>query len=246
MGEEEAVLQMESSFKELFTKIYKECKQTIEACNNPKSKDLPHNPLFSAAYLARLLKQYMNTAPLWSNLLLGNFARRYNYSSDDIRLPCTCHFGRTTGVSESQMRILKETILHKKVHTRIDEVATVMGDTIEAIELQYADHIFMKKRQNHILPAKQNKPAGEGWNKRKRMKNATGLYTSDKPSVHLGAMYNTRLLGQNDNALLGKYFKNSIIIVITYDVHQFDVLFFSFVHFLYICDNSFHLFPNYL
>ncbi|CAF4983965.1 unnamed protein product, partial [Rotaria magnacalcarata] len=53
----------------------------------------------------------MPTAPIWSNLLLGTFAQRYRYSSNLVVPPCSCHFGRTTGKSESQMRVLKEAIL---------------------------------------------------------------------------------------------------------------------------------------
>ena len=64
----------------------------------------------------------MPTASVWSSLLLGNFAQRYGYSLESVVLPCSCHFGRTTGVSESQMRVLKEAILSKKIYTRINEV----------------------------------------------------------------------------------------------------------------------------
>ncbi|CAF5057256.1 unnamed protein product, partial [Rotaria magnacalcarata] len=63
------------------------------------------------------------TAPIWSNLLLGNFGQRYGYSLNSTVPPCSCHLGRTTGASESQMRVLKEAILSKKIYSRIDEVA---------------------------------------------------------------------------------------------------------------------------
>ncbi|CAF4737586.1 unnamed protein product, partial [Rotaria sp. Silwood2] len=52
-------------------------------------KDLPANPLFSAAYLTRILNLYMPTAPIWSNLLLGNFAQRYGYSLESVVPPCS-------------------------------------------------------------------------------------------------------------------------------------------------------------
>ncbi|CAF5148545.1 unnamed protein product, partial [Rotaria sp. Silwood1] len=102
---------IESSFKSLFITIYQQCKDLLKIYDASEWKDLPANPLFSAAYLSRILKLYMPTAPIWSNLLLGNFAQRYGYSLESAVSPCSCHFGRTTGVSESQMRVLKEAIL---------------------------------------------------------------------------------------------------------------------------------------
>jgi hypothetical protein len=107
------------------------------------------------------------------------------------------------------MRILKEAILNKKVYTRIDEVVTKMGETIEAVEMQFADYHSIKKHKDRVLPFKKQKPAEEPWNKRKQMKKNTGSYTSEKPPKNLVAMMNTRLLGQNDDSLLGKYCKNS-------------------------------------
>ncbi|CAF1667456.1 unnamed protein product [Adineta ricciae] len=110
LGEEDAVLQIESPFNELFTRIYEECKETLKVYDEPQWNNLPNNPLFSAAYLTRLLKLYMPTEPIWSNLLLGNFTSRYGYNSNFATVPCCCHTGRTTGVSESRMRVLKEAI----------------------------------------------------------------------------------------------------------------------------------------
>ena len=111
MGEEEAVLSIESSFKEFFTNIYRQCKEWIKVDDSPPWDNLSANPLFSAVYLQRLLELSMPMAPIWSNLLLGNFVQRYGYSSTTNVPPCLCHSGRTTGVSESQMRLLKEAIL---------------------------------------------------------------------------------------------------------------------------------------
>jgi hypothetical protein len=215
---------MESSFKDLFTTIYQEIKQLVKPYDAPHWENLPHNPLFSAAYLARLLKLYMPVAPIWSNLLLGNFAARYNYPSNSVIASCKCHFGRTTGTSESQMRVLKEAILVNKVYTRVDEVVTKLGETIEAIETQFADHFILKKHKSRMLPNKKQNPAAEPWNKRKKTKKKFGGYTSEKPQINLVAMMNTRLLGQNDDALLGKYSKVCIVMTVANDIY----LFFSF------------------
>ncbi len=204
----------------MFTAIYQECKERLKAFDAPEWATLPQNPLFSAAYLARLLKLYMPTAPIWSNLLLGNFALRYNYPSDSVISPCTCHFGRTTGTSESQMRVLKEAILANKIYTRVDEVATKLGETIEAIEIQFADHSIMKKQTTRVLPAKKQKSASEPWNKHKKTKKKTGLYTSEKPCTNLVAMANTKLLGQDDDTLLGKYFQKFMMIIVTNNTYQ--------------------------
>jgi hypothetical protein len=196
---------MDSSFKELFTAAYRHCIELIKDYDGPAWKDLPSNPLFSSKFLHRLLKFYMPTAPIWSNLLSGNFFRRYGYPSDSAITSCACHFGRTTGTSECRMRVLKETILNKKIYSRIDEVVSKLGDTIEAVEIQYADYASMQKRKARLLPAKKQKLAEERWSKRKKTARTTGLYTSEKPPVNLITMMTTRLLGRNDDANLGKF-----------------------------------------
>jgi hypothetical protein len=202
-GEEEAVLYMESSFKELFTTIFQQSKESLKTYDAPQWENLPNNPLFSAAYLTRLLKLYMPTAPIWSNLLLGDFAHRYGYKLDSVMQPCSCNFGRTTGVSESHIRVLKEAILHHKVYTRIDEVVSILGETIEAVEIQFADYVSIKKTKSRLLPDKKQKQAEEQWNKRKKTARTTGVYTSEKPPMNLVAMMNTQLLGKNDDSNLG-------------------------------------------
>ena len=94
----------------------------------------------------------MPTAPIWSNLLLDNL-----YSSESVVSPCLCHFGRTTGVSQSQMQVLKEAILSKKTYTRINEVISKLGETIEAVKIQFADFISIKRTKNRLLPANKQK-----------------------------------------------------------------------------------------
>ena len=194
-GEEEAILHIESSFKQIFTTIFQQSKKILKIYDEPQWENLPNNPFFSATYLTRLLELSMPTAPIWSNLLLGNFMHRYDYATTSAQPPCVCHFGRTTGVSESRMRVLKEAILNQKVYSRVDEVVTKLRETIEAVEFQFADYVFIKKIKNNILPAKKQKPAEERWNKRKTTSRSTGIYTSEKPLINLVAMMNTRLLG---------------------------------------------------
>ncbi|CAF1029304.1 unnamed protein product [Rotaria sordida] len=194
---------IESSFKTLFITIHQQCKDLLKIYDASEWKDLSANPLFSAAYVSRILKLYMPTAPISSNLLLDNFAQRYGYSLESVISPCSCHFGRTTGVSESQMRVLKEAILSKKIYTRIDEVISKLGETIEAVEIQFADFMLIKRTKSRLLPANKLKKIEEPWNKRKKIaKPATGIYTSTKPSMNLMAMVNTRLLGRNDDVNL--------------------------------------------
>lgn len=203
LGEEEAIAQMESSFKVSFTNTFRECKELLAMYDTPMWQNLPSNPLFSAPYLNRLLKLYMPTVPIWSNILLGNFSRRYGYKRESVIPPCPCHSGRTTGVSESKMRLLKEAILNKKIYSRIDEVASKMGETIEAIEIQFADHASSTRSKERLLPAKKNNSARESWRKHKKSGKTTGMYTSEKPSINLVAMVNKQLIGQNEESNLG-------------------------------------------
>lgn len=195
---------MQSSFKELFSTIKQQCKDALKTYDAPQWETLPNNPLFSVTFLNRILKQYMPTAPLWSNLLLGNFSHRYGYSSSSIAPPCSCHFGRTTGTSESQMRVLKQAVLSKKMYSRIDEVVNKLGETIEAVEIQFADCIMLKRTKNKLLPAKKQKLAEEQWNKRKKTgKSPVGIYTSKPPPTSLVTMMNNRLLGHDSDTNLG-------------------------------------------
>ena len=154
---------------------------------------LSTNPLFSAAYLSRILKLYMSTAPIWSNLLLGDFVQRYGYSSESTVSPCSC---RITGISESKMRVLKEVVLSKKMYTRIDEVICKLGETIEVVEIQSADFISIKRTKDQLLPVNKQKKIEEPWNKyMKNTKPVIDVYTSTKPSISIMAIVNTRLLG---------------------------------------------------
>ena len=173
--------------------------------DTPTWKKLPPNPLFSAVFLQKLLKFYMPFAPIWSNLLLGNFLQRYGYSTTkSIGNQCSCHYGRTTGVSEAQMRVLKEAILKHKVYSRVDQVISKISENIEAIEIQFADHALNPKVKMRILPTKKQKPAEETWNKRKKTRKTTGVYTSEKPPVDLITMMHRRLLEEQDDKKLGK------------------------------------------
>ena len=211
LGEEDALLSMTSSFKEMFQNIYQESNGLIKEYDAPEWDSLSSNPLFSAIFLKRLLKLYMPIAPLWSNLLLGDFLQRYDYSeTKSIAAPCSCHFGRTTGVSESQMRVLKEAVLTNKVDSRVDQVIGKIDEVIEAIETRFADHASNPKTKMRILPAKKQKPAEESWNKRKKASRTTGVYTSEKPTVNLITMMNKRLLSQNDDDNLGKVSRNEL------------------------------------
>ena len=56
-----------------------------------------------------------------------------------------------------------------------------------------------------ILSAKKQNLAEEQWNKRKKTSRKTGVYTTEKPPKSIVSMMNTRLLGQNDDANLGKH-----------------------------------------
>jgi hypothetical protein len=194
---------MESSIKELFTTLFQQCEELLKIYDGAQWEHLPSNTLFSATYLTHILKLYMPTAPIWSNLLLGNFAHRYGYTTVSIVSPCSCHFGRTTESSESQIRVLKEAILHNKIYTRIDEVVSKLGESIKAVEIQFADYVLIKKSKNQVLPVNKQKPAEEPWNKHKKRTRTTGVYTSEKPPKNLIAMMNTELLGQNDDTNLG-------------------------------------------
>jgi hypothetical protein len=122
------------------------------------------NPYYSPVYLKRILTLYLSTAPLWSNLMMGNLVR-YGYQNFEPIEHCGCHNSRTTGISESRMKVVKRTILGGEVSSRIDQVVQKLGSNIRQTEMNYCSHYLLNLTRNKSGRAKQIL-AEEGWNKR--------------------------------------------------------------------------------
>ena len=89
----------------------------------------------------------------------------------------------------------------------MDEVVTKLGESIEAVECQFTDFIFMKNNKNHVVPVIKLKKAGEAWVKRTKTtdSNREG-YTFGSPNLNLAGMMNARLLSQSNNENLDNVF----------------------------------------
>ncbi|CAF1378755.1 unnamed protein product [Didymodactylos carnosus] len=98
--------EMKSPFKMDFSTIYNEVSKTVNNYNNDKIWD---NPVYCPDFLTILLEKFMDTAPIWSNLLLDDLSR-YGYKNLPNYIHCGCLIKRTTGISESRTNYVKNVI----------------------------------------------------------------------------------------------------------------------------------------
>ena len=117
--------------------------------------------------------------------MLGNLSR-FGYQQVTEPLEhCGCHNSRTTGLSESRMKVVKKTILGGEVSSRIDQVAQKLGSTIRQVEINYSNHYLLNLTRNRTARGKKIL-AEETWNKRGplRPRTTTSFY-SEKPKIPL-------------------------------------------------------------
>jgi hypothetical protein len=141
------------------------------------------NPYYNPTYLKRILSLYLPVAPIWSNLMMGNLAR-YGYEFVEAIEHCGCHNSRTTGISESRMKVVKQTILGGEVSSRVDQVVNKLGSRIREIEINYASHLIRNLTRNKTVRG-QNILATEPWNKRISSQPRTTSTFSQQPKVSL-------------------------------------------------------------
>jgi hypothetical protein len=141
------------------------------------------NPYYNPTYLIQILSLYLRTAPIWSNLMMGNLAR-YGYPDVEPIEHCGCHNSRTTGISESRLKVVKHTVLGGEVSSRIDQVVQKLGSTIRQTEINYSSHYLVNLTRNRSVRAKKVL-AEEAWNKRGPSQPTTTSIYSEKPKVSL-------------------------------------------------------------
>ncbi|CAF1324255.1 unnamed protein product [Adineta steineri] len=197
ISEQHALEESDSPFRDYFTKIYNDKVEDCGSFTGADSNKYMENPYYNPAYLKRMLTLYLSTAPIWSNLMMGNLAR-YGYRDLEPIEHCGCHNSRTTGISESRMKVVKNTVLGGEVSSRIDQVVQKLGSNIRQTELNYSSHYVLNLTRNQSKRAKKIL-AEESWNKRGLPPPTTTSIYSEKPKVSLVAQLK-KVLKRKSNA----------------------------------------------
>lgn len=181
MTEENEFQQSDSPFRDYFTKIYKDQLDRSKQLSSQTTQATMENPYYNPEYLERILTLYLPVAPIWSNLMMGNLGR-YGYKFVQQIEHCGCHNSRTTGISESRMKVTKSTILGDEVYSRVDQVIQKLGANIRQVEINYSNHYLVSLTRNRNKNAKSEKKvlSEEGWNKRTTPATSTpvtGIYS---------------------------------------------------------------------
>lgn len=185
MSEQNDIDRSESPFRDYFTKIYDDKLKKCAVFESDEYKNYIENPYYHPTYLKRILSLYLPVAPIWSNLMMGNL-NRFGYTFVEPIEHCGCHNSRTTGISESRMKVIKHTVLGGEVSSRIDQVVQKLGSNIRQTEINYTNHYLINLTRNRSERA-QKLLAEEEWNKRGPPKPASTSIYSQKPKVSLTA-----------------------------------------------------------
>ncbi|CAF3639113.1 unnamed protein product [Rotaria sp. Silwood1] len=115
------------------------------------------------------LDLYLPTAPIWSNLLLGNFSGRYGYGFDTTTTSCSCHFGRTTGVGQFSQTLRFENKRNNSWYNSTMQMLLASGHLVQTVRRVglmdndlTPDHIYqfstalyyLVKRDEHMTEAR--------------------------------------------------------------------------------------------
>lgn len=181
MSEEDEIKQSESPFRDYFTKIYDEKTKYCAIFDDDQYKTHAENTFYNPNYLKHILSSYLPVAPIWSNLMMGNLGR-YGYRNVEPMEHCGCHNSRTTGISESRMKVTKNTVLFGEKSSRVDQVAQRLGDRIRQMEVNYSTNYLSNLTRNKDA-SKKKLCAEESWNKRTTSSRKTTGVFSEPPKV---------------------------------------------------------------
>ncbi|CAM4935949.1 unnamed protein product [Rotaria socialis] len=185
ISEQNACDESESPFRDYFTSVFNDQKTKCAMFANENFQKYNENPYYNPDYLKCILSLYLPVAPIWSNLLMGNLGR-YGYRNFEPIQHCGCHNSRTTGISESRLKVIKHTVLQGEVSSRIDQVVQILGSNIRQAEINYSNHYLLNLTRNRSMRAKKLL-AEEPWNKRGPPAVTTTSIYSQKPKVSLVA-----------------------------------------------------------
>ena len=143
------------------SQIYSSAANSISAqkCNN-----CPANRFYNVALFEKIMKLYMPTLPLWSNVFVSVYLPAGNRScrhvTSNVLLP------RTTARQEQRFNILKNSMLCGRTTLRMDEFAHVLKDLFIATEKDFVVS-YLRKRKKQTSTCN-TVPVREMWAKRKK------------------------------------------------------------------------------
>lgn len=181
LSEEDDIKQSESPFRDHFTKIYDEKVKYCAIFESDQYKIHAENIFYNPNYLKHILSSYLPVAPIWSNLMMGNLGR-YGYQNVEPIEHCGCHNSRTTGISESRMKVTKNTVLFGEVSSRVDQVAQKLGHRIRQMEVNYSNNYLLNLTRNRDA-SKYKLCAEEPWNKKTTSSRKNTSVFSKPPKV---------------------------------------------------------------
>ena len=141
-----------SSFKVFFKDQVERLRGLVADAESQDIHVLCSNPDSNEVLLDKVVKDYLPTCILWSNILVGDLSRyKFNdkksyreYKTEISNIP------KTTGHAEQRMGVMKNIQLGKKKINRVDEFISILAHDLKGIERSYVDHstrITGRKRQ---------------------------------------------------------------------------------------------------
>ncbi|CAF3701085.1 unnamed protein product [Adineta steineri] len=169
--DEETLLNTANSpFKDVLTTIYH---QSLEQFNIARSTSIKDHRSGILGWLNYLIKYFLPTSPIWSNLLLGDLKRHTNTIQHIEAWPFDEQ--RSTANSERRMCILKRTQLGGKIHARIDVVLSLLVKDMCFIVNEFYTSLVSQTVKNTSASQQTLKLIKEQW--QQKNKRGQGHYT---------------------------------------------------------------------
>ena len=129
--------------------------------------DLPPNRFCNVALLEHLLKLYMPTLPVWSNVLVSVYLTVANKTCSHARKTNASDIlPRTSGTQEQRFYVLKHLVLGNKSTRRMDEFVQCVSELFTAAEKEFAVTYLRNQRKRTSTAA--TLPVQENWAKKQK------------------------------------------------------------------------------
>ncbi|CAF5126582.1 unnamed protein product, partial [Rotaria sp. Silwood1] len=153
-----------------------------------------------------LNRYFMPTAPIWSNMLLGNASRHRRLAVKSFENFCVAQLEqRTTAISERRMGILKRTQLGGQIYLRLDVLLSIIIPDMLVLIDEYSNAVmthFMisqidSNNSSTLLDERRLKPIEERWGKIVS-KRGRGYYSKAPQQSVFADLVSLLLLSRND------------------------------------------------
>ncbi|CAF1441600.1 unnamed protein product [Adineta ricciae] len=223
VDEEQETNSTDSAFKTTINEIFS---HTLSACNLSNEDMSGKNCHGILKWFKYLVKYFMPTLPIWSNLLLGkrislvhtiSKSTVYSFEGDLTRhrrkivrsferIISQTPEQRTTAISERRMGILKRTQLGNRVHIRLDVLLSILIPDMLTMIDEYTRNltVYCSASQNNdesnssmVLDDRRLKPVEEHW-RETRNKRGHGHYTKCPEQPVFSDLVSSLLASRND------------------------------------------------